>query len=131
MTACTTLAPAAPRGGAAVRLALAAFALFTGMDSCVKLLSPRYPAAQLACLNALVALMPMLAVAALGSGLRRLGPRRRGLQLLRGLCQAAGVPLSFYAYGRMPIAGAYAVLFTMPLLIVALSAPLLGERVGW
>jgi hypothetical protein len=41
-----------------------ASALLTGMDSCVKLLSPRYPTSQLACLNALFALGPMLGAAA-------------------------------------------------------------------
>src|SRR5690348_6378460 len=72
----------------------------------------------------------MLTVAIASGGSGRLRIRRPGQQLLRGLCQAAGVPLSFYAYGRIPIADAYAVLFTMPLLVVALSAPLLGERGG-
>jgi drug/metabolite transporter (DMT)-like permease len=131
MTATSTLAaPAGPRHGAAIGLTLIAFVLFTGMDSCIKLLSGRYHTVHIACLNALFALLPLLAAAAWGGGLHRLRTRRLPLQALRGLCQASGVPLTFFAYSLMPLADAYALLFTMPLIITALSVPLLGEPVG-
>ena len=42
------------------------------MDSCIKLLSGRYHTVQIACLNALFALLPLLAAAAWGGGLHRL-----------------------------------------------------------
>ncbi len=130
MAATIPIALPPPRYGAAIALTLAAFALFTGMDSCVKLLSGRYPTAQIACLNALFALLPMLCAAGWGGGLHRLRTRRLPLQGLRGLCQASGVPLTFFAYSLMPLADAYALLFTMPLIITALSVPVLGEPVG-
>jgi drug/metabolite transporter (DMT)-like permease len=34
------------------------------------------------------------------------------------------------AFAELPLADAYAVLFTVPLLVTALSVPLLGERIG-
>jgi drug/metabolite transporter (DMT)-like permease len=39
--------------------------------------------------------------------------------------------LAFYAYSRLPLADAYAIIFATPLLITALSVPILGEAVGW
>src|SRR3546814_15210314 len=36
----------------------------------------------------------------------------------------------FYAYSRMPLAEAVAIGFAAPVFVVALSVPLLGERVG-
>ena len=39
--------------------------------------------------------------------------------------------LFFRALSRLPLADAYALLFTMPLIITALSVPMLGEQVGW
>src|SRR5690606_13542714 len=38
---------------------------------------------------------------------------------------------AFFAYGRMPLADVYAILFAAPLFITALSVPMLGETVGW
>jgi len=36
----------------------------------------------------------------------------------------------FYAFSVLPMAQVYAILFAAPLLITALSIPVLGERVG-
>ncbi len=126
----TLTAQAASRHGGAILLTLMAFMLFTGMDTCIKLVSGRYHTVQISCLNALFALLPLVAAAMWGGGLHRLRTRRLPLQLLRGLCQASGVPLTFFAYSLMPLADAYALLFTMPLIITALSVPLLREPVG-
>jgi drug/metabolite transporter (DMT)-like permease len=124
---------AAPQPVAALGLGLAclAFALFSVMDALVKWLSATYPVHQLVFANAAFALIPVLIWARRDGGLGRLGTRRLGLQVLRGLCGMSAASLAFYAYSRMPLTDAYAIIFTTPLLITALSVPVLGERVGW
>ena len=64
-------------------------------------------------------------------GLARLRTRRLRLHVLRGLLGMSGGFLAFYAYSRLPLADAYAIIFATPLLITALSVPMLGEPVGW
>lgn len=57
--------------------------------------------------------------------------RRPGLQIARGLLLAAATLCMITAISVIPLADAYAITFTAPLLVTALSMPLLGERVGW
>ena len=117
--------------GIAIAFAAAAFALFTGQDTTVKLLSgAHYDTFQIAFLNSLFALGPM-SILVLRGGVGQLRTTRPLFHALRGLTSIIGVPLAFYAYSRMAIADAYALLFSTPLLITALSVPLLGESVGW
>ena len=73
----------------------------------------------------------MVAIAALRGRTRLLWPRHWRLQLTRwGISYLATIAI-FWSYPRLALADAYAILFTAPLLITALSAVVLGERVGW
>jgi drug/metabolite transporter (DMT)-like permease len=113
-----------------IAFALAAFALFTGMDTVVKLLSERWHTFQVLFFNAAFAMIPMSVLVA-RQGVAKLRTREPQLHALRGLLSILGVSLTFYAYSRIPLADAYAILFAMPLIITALSMPLLREPVGW
>jgi drug/metabolite transporter (DMT)-like permease len=115
----------------AILLAVSAFALFTAMDCAVKTLGGRYHLFQVVWLQTAVALAIMLLLARRRGGVARLRTRRPWLHLLRGLLAVLSVNAVFYAYATMPLAEVYAVLFTVPLLVTALSWPLLGEPVGW
>jgi len=108
-----------------------AFAMFSVMDALIKWLSAAYPIHQLVFSNAVFALVPVLLWAWRSGGFARLRTRRLGLHVLRGGLGVLGGFLGFYAYSRMPLTDAYAIIFTTPLLITALSVPVLGERVGW
>jgi drug/metabolite transporter (DMT)-like permease len=123
--------PAIPAVGTGVGLGALAFALFTVMDALIKWLSADYPVHQLVFSNGLFALVPVLLVSLRRGGLSRLRTQRLRLHVLRGLLGAAGGLLAFYAYSRLPLADAYAIIFTTPLMITALSLPVLGEQVGW
>ena len=101
------------------------------MDALIKWLSADYPVHQLVFSNSLFALVPVLLVSLRRGGLARLRTRRLRLHVLRGLLGAAGGLLAFYAYSQLPLADAYAIIFTTPLMITALSLPVLGEPVGW
>jgi drug/metabolite transporter (DMT)-like permease len=54
----------------------------------------------------------------------------KGLQIVRSVLVLAATACMFTAVGFMPLADAVAITFIAPLLITALSVPLLGERVG-
>ena len=123
-----TVAPVATAG---VGFGALAFGLFSLMDALVKWLSASYPVPQILVCNALFALVPVGVLVARRGGLYQLRTRRLGLHLLRGLLGTTGGFLAFYAFSRLPLADAYAIIFATPLLITALSVPILGEAVGW
>ena len=117
-------------GPRAIRLALLAYAAFSTMDTLVKLLSASFHPVQIACLVAAANLLvPVLAALARGEP-RRLRTKAPRLQLLRGLLMLVGGVAAFVGYALLPLADAYAIAFTQPLLVTALAVPLLGERVG-
>jgi drug/metabolite transporter (DMT)-like permease len=121
----------APVATAGIGLGALAFGLFSLMDALVKWLSASYPVPQILVCNALFALVPVGVMVARRGGLPQLRTRRLGLHLLRGLLGTTGGLLAFYAFSRLPLADAYAIIFATPLLITALSVPILGEAVGW
>lgn len=53
------------------------------------------------------------------------------LEILRGACLLATTGLNFLAMRYLPLTVTSAIQFTSPLLICAMSGPLLGEKVGW
>ena len=56
--------------------------------------------------------------------------RRLGLQLFRSMVLLLATVLFFTALSYMPLADASALIYVSPLLVTALSVPILGERVG-
>lgn len=57
--------------------------------------------------------------------------RHPWLQALRGVILAAEVCILIWAFTALGLAASHAVFAAAPLLVAALSGPLLGERVGW
>jgi len=53
------------------------------------------------------------------------------LEVLRGACLLCTTGLNFLAMRYLPLTVTSAIQFTSPLMICALSGPLLGDRVGW
>ncbi|SEQ75562.1 Permease of the drug/metabolite transporter (DMT) superfamily [Azotobacter beijerinckii] len=106
-----------------------ATALFAGHDTLSKHLGGIYPVVMVVWARYAVHSLLMLGLFAPRHGRALLRSRRPGLQLARALC-LLGSSLLFTAGLRfIPLAEATAVNFLAPLLVAALSAPLLGERV--
>ena len=122
---------AAPRLLAGMLMALAGALGYTTMDTLVKLLTARLPSVQILCLVYLVGMLPILVWCTATGTLSAVRSRRPVVQLVRGVAMLAASLLFFHALSRLPLADAYALLFTMPLVVTALSVPLLGEPVGW
>jgi drug/metabolite transporter (DMT)-like permease len=57
--------------------------------------------------------------------------RRPVLEVLRSLCLLGSTICNFVAITYIPLTVTASISFTMPLILCALSIPLLGEKVGW
>lgn len=101
------------------------------MDACAKLLGEGYAVSQIILArNGIGALAVLIFVLAARRNLGILRPQRIGLLMLRTIFSLAAGFLFFTGLRYLPLADAFAIAFTAPLFITALSVPLLGEDVG-
>ena len=114
-----------------IGLTLLAIGLFAVMDTIGKSLMATYPFQQVVWARYFFQCAPMLLLLPwLGlPGLLR--TRRHGLQIGRGLLLLIATGCMYGAIRVVPLADAYTITFVAPLLVTALSVPLLKERVGW
>ncbi|MCW4454459.1 DMT family transporter [Flavobacterium sp. MXW15] len=115
---------------AAVAWMLAAVAFFSLMDAGMKLLSAHYPPLQVTVLRGAASLPFVLVWVLATAGPRSLLPVRWGLHLLRGVLGVVMIACFVFALRSLPLSTAYTIYFVAPLLVAALSVPLLGEHVG-
>jgi drug/metabolite transporter (DMT)-like permease len=109
---------------------LAAVACFSLMDAGMKQLSGSYSSLQVTFLRGAASLPFVLMWVLATAGPRSLVPVRWGLHLLRGVLGMTMIGCFVYALRTLPLSTAYTIYFVAPLLIAALSVPLLGEQVG-
>jgi drug/metabolite transporter (DMT)-like permease len=127
------LARATPvsRNVKAIGFMVTAVAAFSGMDTLLKLLSQHYPPMQVVALRGASSVPFMLLPLLLMGRLNALKPVRIGMHLLRGLLMLFVLLAFVYAVRVLSLATAYAIFLAAPLILTALSVPLLGEHVGW
>jgi drug/metabolite transporter (DMT)-like permease len=112
-------------------LMLVATLLFTVMDTIGKTLTAYYPVQQVVWARyffqfaLMLLLIPRLGVAGL------LWTKRPVVHITRGLLLALATYCMITAISIVPLADAYTITFTAPLLVTMLSIPLLKEQVGW
>ena len=104
--------------------------VFSTMDALVKWLSADYPTWQIMFFRSSVALVPIAIFVAMAGGWQVLRTRRPMLHALRSLIGVSAMGCAFYGIGQLPLADAMAIFHAAPILMTALSVPLLGERVG-
>lgn len=109
---------------------IGAMAAGTGIDAGVKALQDDFDTPQIVLLRLLFALPVILASIHLGGGFGTLRTRRWRWHLLRACCASGATFGFFYALGELPLVVAVTIGFASPLVIAALSRPVLGERVG-
>jgi drug/metabolite transporter (DMT)-like permease len=115
----------------AIGLMLVAVAAFSGMDTLLKLLSEHYPPMQVVALRGASAVPFMVVPLVLMRRLRLLKPVRMGMHILRALLQLFVLVAFVYSVRVLSLADAYAIFLSAPLIVTALSVPLLKEHVGW
>lgn len=106
------------------------FFLFTASDTIVKWLSAGYPVHQIIFLNSVFVMIPIMVLLSLTGGPSQLRTSAIPTILVRGLCGMTAALGGFTAFSLMPMADVYAVIFSAPLFITALSVPILKETVG-
>jgi len=123
--------PEAGRSLKAIAFMVTAVAAFSGMDTLLKVLSEHYPPMQVVALRGAAA-VPFMVVPLLVMGrLKALKPVRMGMHILRALLQLFVLVTFVYAVRALSLADAYSIFLSAPLIVTALSVPLLGEHVGW
>jgi drug/metabolite transporter (DMT)-like permease len=122
------LAPRAESMLPAIGLVLLSVALFSIMDALSKLLAARLDAVEIVWGRYLVILA--LLAPLVGRDPRSLIAARPTLQAVRGICLFASAVLFIAGLAFLPLADASAIAFASPLVVTALSIPILGEQVG-
>lgn len=129
----STIKPIEDRRLLGIGLMLAGYFCYTVIDSCAKLLSASgLPTMEVVfvryagqCILVLAIFLPRAGVKALTA------TRNLPLEVARGLCLLGSTVFNFLAITFLPLTVTSAISFTMPLILCALSIPLLGETVGW
>ncbi len=119
---------------AGILLALGGSLLLSVNDMAVKALSGGYPLHEVVLIRALIGMTGVLVVLAATRGPSGIGAAVRtgqpGMHSLRVACVLLSNVLYFLGLAALPLADGVAIFFVAPLLITALSVPILGERVG-
>ncbi len=129
----TTSKQTTGRPTVAIALALTAMLCFAVMDGLTKILSQSLPIPQILWVRSIVFCALIVSImTAQGRPLRTLlNANRPGLQLARALLLVFEGAAFMLAFKLMPLANVHAIGALSPLMVVALSVPFLGERVGW
>lgn len=110
---------------------VAGVTVFSVQDVIIRFLSAGYPAHEIVFLRTLVAMLPLLIILRLEGARLALGPGQPYLlMVLRGLAGFASYTTYYMALTVLPFAQTVALVYTSPLFVTALSAPLLAEAVG-
>ncbi|MDR6774452.1 DMT family transporter [Azospirillum sp. BE72] len=116
----------------AVGCFLGAILLFAAMDTLIKFLTAGYPVPQLMFVRSLVAFLLVGGYTLWrGGGIAAMRTQRPWGHVWRAFAGLISMGCFFYAFRELPLADVYVLSFAGPLFITALSAPLLGEPVGW
>lgn len=126
------VAPVEDRRLLGIGMVLVGFLCFTGIDTSAKWLAiGGLPTPQVVFIRYAVNFVLIVAIFLPRDGrilLRSGNPR---IELLRGLVLLGSTVANFVAISHLPLTVTGSILFSMPLLVCAISVPLLGEHVGW
>ena len=104
--------------------------MFAVMDSMSKLLVLDYPISEALWIRYMIYALFALAMARKGGILRLARSTRPWMQAARSLLALVEGATFVVAFNYLPLADTHAIAAASPLMVVAMSAPLLGERIG-
>ena len=113
--------------------ALAAFTIFAAQDGISKHLGVSYPPVFVAMLRywAFAVFVVLLAARSAGGVKGAAFANRFWLQTSRGVVLAVQIVLSIISFSIVGLAHSHSIFASTPLIVAALSVPILGEKVGW
>ena len=117
--------------GAAIAFLLFGVAAGLGLDMCAKWLLADYSLPQFVFLRSIFGLLVFLSFSRWYGGLGGLKTKRWKAHLLRTVLASGAMFGFFFGLKSMPLVNALTLAFTAPLIVTALSVPILGEHVGW
>jgi drug/metabolite transporter (DMT)-like permease len=124
-------APGEDRRLLAIGLMLLAFLTFTGIDTSAKwLVQAGLPPTEVVFVRYLTHLAFAAALILPREGLGLFRSRAPGLELARGALLVGSTFCNFFALQYLPLTVTVSIFFAAPLLVCALSIPVLGEKVG-
>lgn len=131
----STTSPPSAHGGSQLRaiffMCLATVLLFPLLNATVKVLGDDFTVWQIIWVRSILHLAVMLALCAPGYGLIRVFTTTRPLlQLIRAALQTGAMYFFMSALVLLPLATLTSITFTAAFMVVMLSIPMLGERVG-
>jgi drug/metabolite transporter (DMT)-like permease len=110
---------------------LGAVGAFACMDSLLKALAEHYEPMQVSAMRGFASLPFMLLPVLFTGRFSDLKPVRWKMHLFRGVLAVFVLGTFVYAIRTLSLADAYAIFLSAPLIVTALSVPILRERVGW
>jgi drug/metabolite transporter (DMT)-like permease len=113
-----------------ILLVMSAVFMFSSMDTIAKYVLRSYPLPPLIWARYAVHLVFMLLLLAPRMGWDLVRTAHPWLQILRGMLLVASTAFFYLALTLLPLAEAAAISFVGPVLVTALSGPLLGERIS-
>ncbi|MBK8085993.1 MAG: DMT family transporter [Devosia sp.] len=116
-----------------IGLVLFGYLTFAIIDSCAKWMMQRgIPPMEVVFIRYFGQFVLVLALLAPQTGpVAMVRSRRIGLEIIRALCLLGSTVANFIAITYIPLTVTGSINFTAPLVVCALSVPLLGEHVGW
>lgn len=128
-----TLAPATRHEGRLLQ-AMGLMCVYVGLivyvNACGKVMAESYHPFEVTLFRHGIAFLWMLILFTPRHGPKILIPKRPGIQIVRGLCGIASSLFYFTGLVELSLATAAAISFSTPLIVAALSGPLLAEKVG-
>lgn len=125
------MTPARDTFGKAVAYLMFGVCCGLGLDLCAKALLGTYPLQQFVLLRSIIGLLIFFAISRWYGGFSSLRTRRWRWHALRAVLASIAMFGFFFGLSRMPLVNALTLAFTAPLIVTALSVPVLGESVGW
>lgn len=119
-----------PNGLLGGLFSLCAFATFATHDVFIKALGVTYSTYQIIFFSALFS-VPFLIFTMWREQSFDIRPRNPKWIAARMVASVITALTIFYGFTHLPLAEVYAIIFATPLVITALSIPILGEQVGW
>lgn len=117
--------------GTGILLMCLAFICFAALDATAKTLAQEVDSLQVVWARFVSHGVLVAAVLLPRKGTRVLATSNPKLQLMRSLLLFLSTLFNFIALVYLPLATTASIFFTVPLLVAALSVPMLGETVGW
>lgn len=122
--------PEAASPGRGVALVLLATFMFIVMDTIAKYLTRDYPVGMIVWGRYVFHVLLFMPLLMMGRAREVVTTRRPWGQFLRSAFLLVATVLAYMSLARMPLAEVTAIVFVAPLLVTALSVPILGEHVG-